>query len=274
MTSGNEGAGLSTAQAEAIVRLVESAPQVRRRYQFFVWLQSHVKALLPHEVAVCGAWQRQHKALLLEPFHAVPVPAMALAQFASADGPLVQAMLQAWAAQGGRPVALDLRRLVAPLPAASLQAVLDAGLHHWLVHAVSRPYRPHELESLFLFAAPDARAATANLAWLELLLPHLHSTCQRMQMTEREMGTALAMPQAREPISGAQVTARERQILGWVREGMSNQQIGEVLDISALTVKNHVQKILRKLGAANRAQAVAKAMSMNLLPTHSAAQDA
>jgi len=32
-----------------------------------------------------------------------------------------------------------------------------------------------------------------------------------------------------------------------------------------LTVKNHVQKILRKLGAANRAQAVARAMSMNLL---------
>jgi len=30
-------------------------------------------------------------------------------------------------------------------------------------------------------------------------------------------------------------------------------------------VKNHVQKILRKLGATNRAQAVARAMSMNLL---------
>ena len=46
---------------------------------------------------------------------------------------------------------------------------------------------------------------------------------------------------------------------------MSNQQIGEVLGISALTVKNHVQKILRKLNAANRAQAVARAMTMNLL---------
>jgi DNA-binding NarL/FixJ family response regulator len=30
-------------------------------------------------------------------------------------------------------------------------------------------------------------------------------------------------------------------------------------------VKNHIQKILRKLGAANRAQAVAKAMTMNAL---------
>jgi len=30
-------------------------------------------------------------------------------------------------------------------------------------------------------------------------------------------------------------------------------------------VKNHVQKILRKLGAANRAQAVAGALSLDLL---------
>ena len=61
------------------------------------------------------------------------------------------------------------------------------------------------------------------------------------------------------------ITEREREILVWVRDGLSNQQISEKLGISALTVKNHVQKILRKLGAANRAQAVAKAMSMNAL---------
>ena len=42
-------------------------------------------------------------------------------------------------------------------------------------------------------------------------------------------------------------------------------QIGEVLSISPLTVKNHVQKILRKLGASNRAQAVSKALSLGLI---------
>jgi DNA-binding CsgD family transcriptional regulator len=46
---------------------------------------------------------------------------------------------------------------------------------------------------------------------------------------------------------------------------MSNQQIGVKLGISALTVKNHVQKILRKLGASNRAQAVAIAMTQDML---------
>lgn len=70
------------------------------------------------------------------------------------------------------------------------------------------------------------------------------------------------------------VTDRERQILAWMREGKSNPQIGELLSISPLTVKNHVQKILRKLNAANRAQAVAHAISMNLLIQEDGSLDA
>ena len=38
-----------------------------------------------------------------------------------------------------------------------------------------------------------------------------------------------------------------------------------ILSISPLTVKNHIQKILRKLQASNRAQAVSKAIAMKLL---------
>jgi DNA-binding NarL/FixJ family response regulator len=50
-----------------------------------------------------------------------------------------------------------------------------------------------------------------------------------------------------------------------VQEGKSNQDIGEILNISPLTVKNHVQKILRKLNVRNRAQAVSKATAMRLI---------
>jgi DNA-binding CsgD family transcriptional regulator len=61
------------------------------------------------------------------------------------------------------------------------------------------------------------------------------------------------------------VTAREQQILQGMREGLSNQAIGALLGISPLTAKNHVQKILRKLQASNRAQAVALALARQLI---------
>jgi DNA-binding NarL/FixJ family response regulator len=63
------------------------------------------------------------------------------------------------------------------------------------------------------------------------------------------------------------VTEREAEILTWVQKGKSNREIGRTLGISPLTVKNHVQKILRKLEVHNRTQAVAKAMRHGILDT-------
>ena len=45
-------------RAEAIVQAVESAVDVRRKYQFFVWTQGSVQTLLPHKLAVCGVYER------------------------------------------------------------------------------------------------------------------------------------------------------------------------------------------------------------------------
>jgi DNA-binding CsgD family transcriptional regulator len=52
------------------------------------------------------------------------------------------------------------------------------------------------------------------------------------------------------------LTAREREVLELLAEGASNAAVGETLVISQATVKSHVRHILRKLGAANRTEAV------------------
>ncbi len=51
------------------------------------------------------------------------------------------------------------------------------------------------------------------------------------------------------------LTARERQVLALVAEGLTNGQIAERLFISAKTVSVHVSAILRKLGVATRTEA-------------------
>lgn len=50
------------------------------------------------------------------------------------------------------------------------------------------------------------------------------------------------------------LTAREREILGWVAQGMTNREIAGVLHISDQTVKNHLKNILQKLHLENRVQ--------------------
>jgi two-component system nitrate/nitrite response regulator NarL len=53
------------------------------------------------------------------------------------------------------------------------------------------------------------------------------------------------------------LTAREREILALIDEGLSNKQIAQRLRIELPTVKNHVHHILVKLGAGRRAEAAA-----------------
>lgn len=60
-------------------------------------------------------------------------------------------------------------------------------------------------------------------------------------------------------------SARELQILQLVANGAANAAIAEQLSISASTVKNHLNRIFAKLGAANRCEAVMEAMRRNLI---------
>lgn len=50
------------------------------------------------------------------------------------------------------------------------------------------------------------------------------------------------------------LTEREAQVADLVAQGDSNKEIGERLDLSAKTVKNHVSNILRKLALQRRTQ--------------------
>lgn len=61
------------------------------------------------------------------------------------------------------------------------------------------------------------------------------------------------------------ITEREREILRLLADGLSNKAIGTRLGIAERTVKFHVGEILGRLGASNRAQAVAIAQQRGLL---------
>ena len=50
----------------------------------------------------------------------------------------------------------------------------------------------------------------------------------------------------------------------WVREGKTNDEIGQILGISGLTVKNHLQRLYRLLGVSNRTHAIARGAALRL----------
>ena len=92
-------------------------------------------------------------------------------------------------------------------------------------------------------------AIRAVAAGESLLKPHhLRAVLQRLLKED-----AKAAPPAVGKIEA--LTAREREVLGLIVQGLTNEQIARVLFISRATVKTHVESILKKLGVSDRTQA-------------------
>ncbi|SDU93280.1 DNA-binding response regulator, NarL/FixJ family, contains REC and HTH domains [Microlunatus sagamiharensis] len=61
------------------------------------------------------------------------------------------------------------------------------------------------------------------------------------------------------------LTEREREVLGLIGEGLSNDEIGTRLVVSPATARTHVSRVMTKLGARDRAQLVVVAYQSGLV---------
>lgn len=82
----------------------------------------------------------------------------------------------------------------------------------------------------------------------------------------RQLVNRIREPAGAEPaVSGADLTARELEVLQLLARGLDNHQIAETLYLSQHTVKNHVSSILAKLQVGNRIQAAVRAVRSGLV---------
>ena len=61
------------------------------------------------------------------------------------------------------------------------------------------------------------------------------------------------------------LTPKEKEVLGLLAKGVTNNEIADKLSVSIVTVKTHLNSIFKKLKVENRTQAVLLAMQINLV---------
>ena len=106
-----------------------------------------------------------------------------------------------------------------------------------------------DADAFILAAEPDARDSS-------------EPERARPGAVRRSQWEALDVPDG---VKEEPLTPREIQVLELVAEGLSNKGIAARLDISDQTVKFHVSSICGKLGAANRTDAVRRALRRGLI---------
>ena len=243
-----------------LARILLASRRVTLRHHFFSWVHGPVQSLIPHEILLCGVADENgyllHQRFTAcryfkdDHFHRVIHPG---------DG-LINELAQEWKAIGEpRLIAGNLEagcNWNARLTALELKNVAFHGMT-W-VNGQIKGYA-----SFSRVRVPfDGRLALH----MDILLPHLVSTLARVLANESRTRTLSKRP-------AGLITAREVEVLTWVRDGKTNDEIAEILGLSMLTVKNHLRHAMKKLVVRTRGQAVAKAIALGLLHAHDARGD-
>jgi transcriptional regulator EpsA len=252
---------LTPFQKEAFMEIVDASLDVTRRTHLFSWLQGSFQALIPHEIMVCGIRTGEGEHIHFDHFSSTRYFANEHLEEATAvnHGVIWRAMA-AWT-KSLKPVMLADGLAKGEFGSYSVPFVEPEGMLQQveLKNIAAFGVLGHAgVSSFFSFSrvhAPlDAQCAHA----LQLLVPHLHVMLSRLMVTGIK-------PLNTNPSPSFVITSREAEILQWVHDGKTNQNIADDLGISALTVKNHVQSILRKLDVQNRSHAAVKAMNLGLI---------
>lgn len=253
-------------EQENLLRAIETSLQVKKRHQFFLWSQGPLQAFVPHDIMICMVIRDGKEIKLMDRFNTCIVSPETFESVCDPVDGLVVQMMNAWREIGDAPL------LVTPdshLPSSVYDRLSEQLERVGFGHAAGHGSAPIEgsgiTSSFFFFAGIPCRFSFRHAYFMELLMPHIHMAFVRtFGQSAREVSVS-GHDRLRFGDVTKLMTEREIEILSWVQQGKSNQEIGAILNISQLTVKNHVQKVLRKLDVRNRAQAVSKATALRII---------
>jgi LuxR family maltose regulon positive regulatory protein len=154
--------------------------------------------------------------------------------------------------------------------AAAAQVCLESALQLAAPQHLRRPFleAPEEVRQLL----ERGRLAAAH-RWLQPRVPTARGAqpaspaqdpVEHRQGRESDVGTAPA------PIV-IPLTKKEQEVLGYLAELLTTEEIASTMFVSVNTVRSHVRSILRKLGVTRRNEAVRRAWELRLLPSPNAA---
>ena len=245
-------------EGEKFLRIVAQTSRIRRHYELFQLLQSgEIQHFIPHQVLISGWGDFGGTHLNFDVVSAIPEVRTGLLNCCSIDS-LLNDLYRRWLANRRQPL------LFHSTPDSKLtDSACDCALHKslqgtgsFLVHGVVdvRDGR----DSLYVAYNPGSIASGHGIELVDGLVDQLIIQVDAAFRRIAALKSPGLHPNHEFPMRPPILSVREEGILRWVSEGKTNREISTILAISVFTIKNHMQRIMQKLDAANRTMAVAK----------------
>lgn len=254
---------LDNSEMVQFVELLHESLKVRSHFEFLLWSQGNLQQFLPHDIMI-AAWGDFSLGLVY--FDIVSaIPGIRTGQVHNTNiTPLLKRLFNYWNEHSRAPFTVTMNNGIFDESEFGHDN-LDGNFKHMrsaLVHAIKDVRGSHDC--LYVLMSSSTVVSNSSRSMLEALLPYIDSSLRQLDHLPEQMPAppveAVSFPDEEQ----GSLSARELEIMEWVRNGKTNFEIGMILDISAFTVKNHLQRIFRKLDVVNRAQAVAKLSKLEL----------
>jgi transcriptional regulator EpsA len=243
---------------DRLIAIVNSSLRVSTEQQFFNWAQCELQYLMPHEVLMCAIWSEVDPNPRFYTFSSNPeFKKEEFSELCQSEDSLLLQMI-ARARKSGNGCIISQEMTAGDFDQAWVKMLQRYALDNIVAHGLCSS--DGQMKSHFYFSGVSEKLSARLLYVLEELLPILDSTLARI-VTNKPATTEVTSTET------ASLGAREIQIINLIKVGKTNQVIADELFISPLTVKNHVQNILKKLNAKTRGHAVARAIDLGLLKT-------
>jgi transcriptional regulator EpsA len=246
---------LDSNDLEHLAFTIESAGKIRTSRQFFLWARGALQGFLPHDALLCLRGDISGMKFSHELHTGVALPPRMEEAFANTSNGLMPRLVDDWLRgqavprcfSQGSEIQTGRRQLLSDLEKCGFTNVIGHGVHEV----------QGDFGSFFVLAGMPYCPGPREAYLLDLLMPHLHLALHRSGSSPCSTATPAKKV--------AVLSKREMQVLHWVKSGKTNCEIGQILGISPLTAKNHMQKVMQKLKVTNRAQAVGKGETLRLL---------
>lgn len=268
----------------SFLRAAEASLHIRHHKDLLLWLQGGVQMFLPHEVLIAAWGDFSSNEITFDVMSTLPgirtesfyelgkkrpgLPAnCAMSSGINGSGtcgaiPFVREMRERWRSFGQSPCVSEWssRNFSACLACTSCNhdvVAVMGDVRSALVHGYADQRGNLECIYVFLSSANLSEQRFSRAA--RFFLPYIDHGLRRVELLPLQVSPReLTILSADVSPEGSGLSARELEIMDWVRIGKTNYEIGLILNISAFTVKNHLQRIFKKLDVSNRAQAVSK----------------
>lgn len=248
-------------QRTVFMEVIAESLRVSQRPHLFNWLQGNFQYLLGHDVMICGIKTSDSDSYEYEFFTSSRYfSEIQFNEVVKAESGIISQVLKIWKKTG---LPLFVNNLIQPSNHNNYSVINidETSLKQSeLFNLIAYGFGDHHSKiSTFIVFSRLSKQPDLNTAHiLELLMPHLHCALIRVASNRGNVVSSAGK-------ISQKITGRESEILQWVHMGKTNWEISSILDISPLTVKNHVQNILRKLDVQNRGQAAIKASKLGLV---------